>query len=196
MVAPPIRLYARIRMTGGAGAGALAADLLVAAHQREAADLDLDRVGNVDVRAAHDGDEVEGELAALDLGVAQVDLVAAHDRDGVDAADGAESAAPVRAAHDGDHPAHRLARAGGTGAGARTPACPPPRQVAGQRRELAAGLGRQRPAGSLLELVQGEPPDGGVIAERAQRDVALGVGNAEGFVRFATGPCRVGAAVQ
>ncbi len=72
---------------------ALAADLSVPARQREAAHLDLDGVRDVDVRAAHDRHKVEGELAALDLGLAQVDLVTAHDRDGVDAADRAEPAA-------------------------------------------------------------------------------------------------------
>src|SRR5579872_1323622 len=141
---------------------ALAADLLVPAHQREAADLDIDRVRDVDVRAAHNREQVDGELAALDLRVAQVYLVTAHDRDGVDAAHGAEPAAPVRAAHDRDHPPDRLAargrglrRAGLAGL---------PRQVAGQGGQLAAGLGVQRLAGPVLELVQGQPADRGVIA--------------------------------
>ena len=162
---------------------ALAADLLVAAHAGEAADFDLDRVGDIDVRAAHDGDEVEGELAALDLGLAQVDLVAAHDRDGVDAAHGAEPAAPVRAAHDGDHPPHRLAPRGCQARPGRLAGLA--RQVAGQGGQLTAGLGGQRAAGSILELVQGQPADGGVIAQRAQHRVALGVGNPEGIIRFA-----------
>jgi hypothetical protein len=154
----------------------------VAAHEREAADLDLDRVGDVDVRAAHEREQVDGELAALDLRLAQVDLVAAHDRDGVDAAHRAEPAAPVRAAHDGDHPPDRLPwrRCRGRPAGlARLP-----RQVAGQGGQLTARLGGQRPAGSLLELVQGQPSDGGVIAQRAQHRVTLGIGNPEGIVRL------------
>ncbi len=153
---------------------ALAADLSVPARQREAAHLDLDGVRDVDVRAAHDRHQVEGELAALDLGLAQVDLVAAHDRDGVDAADRAEPAAPVRAGHDGDHPAHRLLGPGRSG----LRLAPLLGEVADQRGELAARLRGQGPAGSLLQLVQGEPADGGVIAERPQRGVALGVRSA------------------
>src|SRR6266568_1449929 len=164
--------------------GAFGADLGIAAHQREAAHVQLDRVRDVDGRAAHDRDQVEGELAALDLGLAQVDLVSAHDGYGVDAADRAEPAAPLRGGHDGDHPAHRLP---GRGRGGRRLAAlrlaALGRQVAGQRGELAAGLGGQRPAGPVLELVQGEPADGGVLAERAQRLVPFGVRDPEGFVR-------------
>ena len=168
----------------GTRAQALDADLRVAAHHREAADVQLDGVGDVDVRAAHQGEHVERELAALDLGLAQVDLVAAHDRDGVDAADRAEPAMPVRAAHDGDHPAHRLPGPDGRRAG---PALLAGllRQVAGQRGELAACLGGQRLAGSFFELVQGEPADSGVVAEASQRGVTYGIRDPEGIVRFA-----------
>jgi hypothetical protein len=117
----------------------------------------------------------------LRVSLAQVNLVAAHDRDGVDAADRAEPAAPVRAAHDGDHPAHRL-----LGPGLLGRVLPRfGRQVAGQAREVTAGLGHQGPAGPVLKLVQGQPADGRVITERPQRDVTLGVRDAEGFVRFA-----------
>ena len=77
------------------GSQPLDADLGVAAHDRETADVQLDGVGDVDVRAAHQGEHVDRQLAALDLGLTQVDLVAAHDRDGVDAADRAEPAVPV-----------------------------------------------------------------------------------------------------
>jgi hypothetical protein len=168
----------------GTRAQALDADLRVAAHHREAADVQLDGVGDVDVRAAHQGEHVEGELAALDLGLAQVDLVAAHDRDGVDAADRAEPAVPVRAAHDGDHPAHRLPGPDGRRAG---PALLARllRQIASQRREFAARLRDQRPAGSFLELIEGEPADGGMVAEYPQRGVALGVRDPKGIIRFA-----------
>ncbi len=60
-----------------------------------------------------------------------------------------------------------------------------PRQVAGQGGQLAAGLGVQRPAGPVLELVQGQPADRGVIAQRAQHRVAFGIGNPEGVIGFA-----------
>src|ERR1700761_253276 len=43
------------------------------------------------------------------------------------------------------------------------------RRVAGQGGDLAPGLGSQRPAGPLLELVQGEPAHGGMLAEGPQR---------------------------
>ena len=53
------------------------------------------------------------------------------------------------------------------------------REVAGQGGQLAARLGGQRPAGPLLELVQGQPADGGVVAEDVQGLIPLGVGNPE-----------------
>ena len=87
-------------------------------------------------------------------------------------------ATPVRAGHDGHHPAHWLLGQGRRGA----VLAHLPRQVAGQRGELAAGLGGQRPAGPLLELVQGEPAHGGVLAEDPQRLVPFGVGDPEGCV--------------
>ena len=61
------------------------------------------------------------------------------------------------------------------------------REVAGQGGQLAARLGGQRPAGPLLELVQGQPADGGVVAEHAQGLVPLGVGDPEGIVRVGHG---------
>ncbi len=107
-------------------------------------------------------------LAALDLGFPQVDLVAAHDRDGVDFADRAEPTAPLGAAHDGDHPAHWLARPGDHHAYRRLLG-----QIAGQDGQFAARLGRERVPGSILEFSQGEPPDGGVVAEHLDRRVTL-----------------------
>src|SRR5271165_5768669 len=59
------------------------------------------------------------------------------------------------------------------------------RQVAGQRGELAARLGGQGPAGPLLELIEGQPTNGGVIAELPQRDITLGIRDPKGIVRFA-----------
>ena len=59
-----------------------------------------------------------------------------------------------------------------------------PGQVAGQGGQLSAGFGGQRPAGPVLELVQGQPADGRVIAQRAQHRVALRVGNPEGIIRL------------
>ena len=70
-----------------------------------------------------------------------------------------------------------------TGAGCVWPCSRLLRQVAGQRGELARGLRGQGPAGALLELIQGEPADGGMVAEHPQRDVALGVGDPKGIVR-------------
>src|SRR5579862_7462321 len=135
---------------GARARAALRAELGIPAHQREPAHLQLDGVRHVHRRAAHQREHVEGELAALDLGLAQVDLVAPHDRDGVDLADRAEPAAPVGAAHDGHHPAHWLARRGGRG----------DRHV--RRRRLqgqVAGQGGQRPAPAGDGGGRGDPPD-------------------------------------
>ncbi|MFY9931586.1 MAG: hypothetical protein WAK82_26650 [Streptosporangiaceae bacterium] len=163
----------------------LAADLGVPAHHREAAHLDLDAVGDVDGGPAHERVQVQGELAALDFGLAQVNLVAAHDGQGVDGADGPEPAAPVRATHDGDQPADRLAgHRDGHGLGLTRLL----RQVAGQRGKLAAGPGAQGTAGALLELVQREPTRGRMLGQHVQRGVSLGVRDPEGFVRIAHDP--------
>ena len=128
----------------------------------------------------------------MDLGLAQVDLVTAHDRDRVDAADSAEPAAPVRAAHDRDHPAHRLAGLGHwSGPGCLAGLL---RQVAGQGGQVAAGLGGERLAGPVLELVQGEPADGGLLAERPDGRVTLGIRDAHRVVAFGhlSAPNRIG----
>jgi hypothetical protein len=49
-------------------------------------------------------------------------------------------------------------------------------EVAGQRGQVAAGLGGERLACAFFEFVQGEPADGRVLVENLKRDVTLGVG--------------------
>jgi len=125
----------------------LGAALVVAAHEREAADLDVDGVGDVDVGAAHDGDEVQCDLAAVELRVAEIDVVTAHDRNNVHGAVQPEPPAPTRSTHDSYHPANRVpphARYIGLAG-----------EITRQGLQFAASLRDERTADSFLQLIEG-----------------------------------------
>ena len=192
MVLPPMRLKLRDMDDGRTRArGVRGAAFLVAAHDREAADLDVDGVGQVEGRAAHDREHVQGEAVGVDFGVTQVDLVPAHDRDHVDHRGGPEPSPPVRAAHDRDEPPGRLARRRGRGGGrladrrslAEAPAgrvSPPP----GRLWSSPPGPGR-----TFLMLVQRQPSGRRVLAEHLS--VLSGPGPKRVALLLAPGAVRV-----
>jgi hypothetical protein len=148
--------------------------LVVAAHDREAADVRLDALGDVHVRAAHDGEDRDGDLVVLDLGLAEVEVAAAHQREDDHPSRNAPAALAVGAAHDRHQPTPRLApRARGRQRRDRRK-LPPDRVELGQRLRVV------RLVHALRELLQRQATLRRVLAQLRDDLLPLGVGRTHG----------------
>ena len=87
---------------------------VVAAHEGELGDLDVQTLGHADVRAAHQGVDAHLDHVGGELRVVEVEVAAAHEVEHGDGAPDAPVALAVAAAHHRDDPAGAaLARAHG-----------------------------------------------------------------------------------
>src|SRR5205085_1047277 len=82
------------------------------AHEVELVDVDLDAVGDDDVDAAHDRGGIDRDDAAVDLGLAEVDLAAAHQRERVELVARPPAPGAAGPAHDADDVVRDLAPLG------------------------------------------------------------------------------------
>ena len=145
---PPMTAKPRTTIRGEPGTmGTSRSRRLAPAHEREAAQLDVEALRDDDVDAAPEGDGGDLDLGALDLGPAQVHVAAAHDRHGVRLPADAPAALGAVPAHDRDVPARCVFA--GVGCGAGWSAAGLVGQVGHDRVEVAPGpwpRARARPA--------------------------------------------------
>jgi len=157
---------------GTVGSRRLVPDVdVVAAHERELGHLDVQPLGEVDLRAAHDRVHRQLDPLGRELDLVEVEVAAAHD-----VQRGAPIAQPpaalaIAAAHDRHQPVRATRpRLHGEAAGLGRP----DRRAAGglevgrQRLELAAGARRVGRVQALVELVDRELP----VARRAAQPVS------------------------
>ena len=169
--------------TGPPGSGRESRDVdLVAAHEREVGDLDVEALGHVDLRAAHEREDRQLGALGRELGVVEVEVGAAHDVQRRDLLAQAPPALALAAAHDRDEPA-RAALAGADRQAARRAAGE--RLLAGhddvghEPLELgprARGVGGVEP---LVELVHRQASLAGGVPQRLGGALAVGVRGAQ-----------------
>ena len=90
---------------------------VTAAHEGEAAQLNVEPLGHDDVDPAPEGEGGDFDLGTFDLGLAEIHVATAHDRHGVRLPADAPATLGAVAAHDRHMPAPLLLGRAGTGLG-------------------------------------------------------------------------------